>query len=415
MRSDERKVVVTGLGLVSPLGCDLELCWKRVVAGESGIRRVQRFDVSPYPSRIAGEVIEFDIDAFMTRKEQRRSDPYCQYAVAAGKLAFADSGLNAGNLDGHCVGVIIGSGIGGLQTFQTQHAILRDRGPDKTSPFTIPQMISNMASGLIAIEYGCKGPNYAVVSACATASHAIGDSMRIVQRGDADIMFAGGSDASICEMGFAGFCQLRALSRRNDEPERASRPFDAQRDGFVIAEGAAVLILEEYEHARKRGARVYCELAGYGATCDAFHETAPLEDGSEAGRAMQIAMKDAGITAGDVDYINAHGTSTSLNDKSETMAIKNALGEEHARRVMVSSTKSMVGHLLGAAGGFESAMCALAIRDGIVPPTINYENPDPECDLDYVPNTAREKKLGAVLNNALGFGGHNATLAFKAM
>lgn len=415
MRTGERRVVVTGLGLVSPLGCDLELFWKRIVSGKSGIRHVRQFDASRYPSKIAGEVAEFDVDAFLSKKMQRRNDPYCWYAVAAGKLALANSGLEAGGIDGRRAGVIVGSGIGGLQTFQTQHSVLRDRGPDKCSPFMIPQMISNMASGLLAIEYGFKGPNYAVVSACATASHAIGDSFRIIQRGDADMMVSGGSDASVCEMGFAGFCALRALSRRNDEPERASRPFDSERDGFVIAEGAAVLILEEYEHARKRGAQIYCELAGYGATCDAFHETAPLEDGSGASSAMRIAIEDAGMTVDDVDYINAHGTSTVLNDKSETMAIKNALGEDRARRVMVSSTKSMVGHLLGAAGGLESAICALAIKNGIVPPTINYENPDPACDLDYVPNASREKQLRGVLNNALGFGGHNATLAFKAV
>lgn len=415
MRAGEHRVVVTGLGLVSPLGCNIESFWERIVAGKSGIRRVQRFDVGPYPSQIAGEVVEFDLDAFMSKKTQRRSDPYSHYAVAAGKLAVADSGLDPARVDENRAGVIVGSGIGGLQTFQLQHSTLLEKGPDKCSPFTIPEMISNMASGLLAIEYGFKGPNYAVVSACATAAHAIGDSMRIVQRGDADIMIAGGSDASVCEMGFAGFCALRALSRRNDEPEKASRPFDAQRDGFVIAEGAGVLILEEYEHARRRGARIYCELVGYGATCDAFHETAPLEDGSGAGRAMQDALRDAGVSAAEVDYINAHGTSTYLNDKSETMAIKLALGEELARKVMISSTKSMVGHLLGAAGGLESAVCALAIRDGIVPPTINYENPDPECDLDYVPNSAREKKLRVVLNNALGFGGHNVTLAFKAI
>lgn len=415
MRQGERRVVITGLGVVSPLGCNLDLFWQRIKSGKSGIRRVQQFDVSLHPSQIAGEVVEFDVDSFMSKKAQRRTDPYGHFAVAAGKLAMTDSGLDAATEDVERAGVIVGSGIGGLQTFQTQYSIIKEKGPDKCSPFTIPQMISNITSGLLAIEYGFRGPNYSVVSACATALHAIGDSMRIIQRGDADIMIAGGSDASVCEMGFAGFCALRALSRRNDEPERASRPFDAERDGFIMAEGAAVLILEDYEHARKRGARIYCELAGYGATCDAFHETAPRADGSGAGRGMQLAMKDAGLTGDDIDYINAHGTSTNLNDKSETLAIKFALGDERAHKIMVSSSKSMLGHMLGAAGGIESAICALAIKNGIVPPTINYENPDPECDLDYVPNTAREKKLGAVLNNALGFGGHNATLAFTAV
>ncbi len=415
MRQGERRVVVTGLGVVSPLGCDLDLFWQRIVAGKCGIRRVQQFDVSRHPSQIGGEVVEFDVDSFLSKKEQRRTDPYGHFAVAAGKLAMSDSGIDPAATDCERAGVIVGSGIGGLQTFQTQFTNIREKGPDKCSPFTIPQMISNITSGLLAIKYGFKGPNYSVVSACATALHALGDAMRIIQRGDADVMIAGGSDASICEMGFSGFCALRALSRRNDEPERASRPFDAERDGFVMGEGAAVLILEDYEHARKRGARIYCELAGYGATCDAFHETAPLEDGSGAGRAMQLAMKDAGFTPDNIDYINAHGTSTQLNDKSETKAIKYAFGEDRARKVMISSSKSMLGHLLGAAGGVESVICALAIKNGIVPPTINYENPDPACDLDYVPNTAREKKLDAVLNNALGFGGHNATLAFKAV
>jgi len=409
-----RKVVVTGIGVVSPLGCDSEVFWKRIISGSSGIRRVQQFDVTAYPSQIAGEVVEFNVDEFMDKKSRRRTDPYCHFAIAAAKMAVADSGLDMSREDPCRGGVIVGSGVGGLQAVQSQHDVLRDRGPSRCSPYMIPQLICDMASGLIAIKFQLKGPNYAVVSACASALHAMGDSTRIIQRGDADIMVTGGSDASVCELGFAGFCALRALSTRNDEPEKASRPFDADRDGFVMAEGACVLILEELEHARKRGAQIYCELSGYGATCDAFHETAPAADGDGAARAMQIAMDDAHVTCDEVDYINAHGTGTKLNDSSETFAIKKVFGEEQAHRLMVSSTKSMTGHLLGAGGAIESAVCALAIRDGIIPPTINYETPDPECDLDYVPNTAREKKLKVVLNNALGFGGHNATLTFKA-
>ena len=359
-------------------------------------------------------MVEFNVDEFMDKKSRRRTDPYCHFAIAAAKMAVADSGLDMSREDPCRGGVIVGSGVGGLQAVQTQHNILRDRGPSRCSPYMIPQLICDMASGLIAIKFHLKGPNYAAVSACASALHAMGDSTRIIQRGDADIMVTGGSDASVCELGFAGFCALRALSTRNDEPEKASRPFDADRDGFVMAEGACVLILEELEHARKRGAQIYCELSGYGATCDAFHETAPAADGDGAARAMQIAMDDAHVTCDEVDYINAHGTGTKLNDSSETFAIKKVFGEEQAHRLMVSSTKSMTGHLLGAGGAIESAVCALAIRDGIIPPTINYETPDPECDLDYVPNTAREKRLNVVLNNALGFGGHNATLTFKA-
>ncbi len=307
----------------------------------------------------------------------------------------------------------MGSGIGGLQSLQVQHRILMAKGPERCSPFMIPQMICNMSAGLIAIKFQFKGPNYAVVSACASGSHALGNAMRLIQYGDADVMISGGADAGICALAFAGFCALRALSTRNAEPTKASRPFEKERDGFVIGEGAGILVLEELEHARKRGAPIYCELSGYGATCDAFHETAPDEDGDGAARAIQRAIQDSRANADDVDYINAHGTSTLLNDRCETRAIKRALGEKQARRVMISSTKSMTGHLLGAAGAVEAAICALAIKHGIVPPTINYITPDPECDLDYVPNTAREKKIGLALSNSLGFGGHNATLAFR--
>lgn len=410
-----RKVVVTGIGVVSCLGGERDAFWKRIVGGVSGIRRVQQFDISAYPSQIGGEVVEFDPDAYLSKKDQRRNDLYAQYSLVAAKQAVKDAGLDLDREDPCRMGVIVGSGIGGLQFLQGQHTILREKGPDRCSPFMIPAMISNMAAGLIAIDLQFKGPNYAVVSACATSSHALGDAQRLIRCGDADVMLAGGSDASICELGYAGFCALRALSTRNDEPQRASRPFDLNRDGFVMSEGAAILLLEEYERARRRGAPIYCELSGYGATCDAYHETAPSEDGEGASRAMQLAVRDSGQTVDDVDYINAHGTSTKLNDKCETLSIKRALGPEAVRKVMVSSTKSMTGHLLGAAGGIEAAICALAIRHGIVPPTINYETPDPDCDLDYVPNTARERKIRFALSNSLGFGGHNATLAFKAL
>lgn len=410
-----RKVVITGIGVVSPFGCDLTQFWQKNIAGKSGIRRVSQFDASPYPSQIAGEVVEFNIDSFLSKKEQRRTDLYCQYAMAAAKLALKDSALDFSKIDPYRAGVIVGSGVGGLQTLQTQHKILLEKGPGRCSPFMIPELICNMAAGLIAIDFQIKGPNYAIVSACATGAHAIGDALRVIQRGDADIMVAGGSDASVCVLGFAGFCALRALSTRNDEPEKASRPFDAGRDGFVMADGAGILILEEYECARQRGANIYCELSGYGATCDAFHETAPAEDGSGAAKAMTLALEDSRENTDSVDYINAHGTSTELNDKCETLAIKKALGEEKARKVMISSTKSMIGHLLGAAGAVEAAVCALAIKHGVVPPTINYTTPDPNCDLDYVPNTAREKKIRVALSNSLGFGGHNATIAFRAV
>ncbi|MDO9542404.1 MAG: beta-ketoacyl-ACP synthase II [Kiritimatiellia bacterium] len=410
-----RRVVITGIGVVSPFGCDLARFWQKNITGESGIRRVSQFDVSSYPSQIAGEVVEFDVDSFLSKKEQRRTDLYCQYAMVAAKLALKDSALDFSKIDPYRAGVIVGSGIGGLQTLQTQYKLLLEKGPGRCSPFMIPEMICNIAAGLIAIDFQIKGPNYAVVSACATATHALGDAQRVIQRGDADIMVAGGSDASVCVLGFAGFCALRALSTRNNEPEKASRPFDAERDGFVMADGAGILILEEYESARKRGANIYCELSGYGATCDAFHMTAPAEDGSGAAKAMTLALEDSRENVGAVDYINAHGTSTKLNDTCETLAIKNALGDEQARKVMISSTKSMIGHLLGAAGAVEAAVCALAIKHGVIPPTINYTTPDPDCDLDYVPNTAREKKIRVAMSNSLGFGGHNATIAFRAI
>ena len=410
-----RRVVVTGMGVISPLGCELNTVWERLVNGQSGIRAITHFDASRFTSRIAGEVVDFNIDQFIPKKEQRRMDPFCHYGVAAAKLAVADSGLALDREDLNRIGVIVGSGIGGLQILQEQMQVLMTKGPSRFSPFMIPQMITNIVSGMIAINHGLKGPNFSVVSACATATHGIGESLRWIQHGEADVMLAGGTEAAICELGVGGFCAMRALSTRNDEPTRASRPFDKDRDGFVMGEGAGVLVLEELEHAQKRGARVYCELAGYGATCDAFHITAPDEAGAGAARGMRLACEDAGVASDQIDYINAHGTSTELNDKCETKAIKAALGEANARKVMISSTKSMTGHLLGAAGAVESVACALAIQRGVIPPTINYETPDPDCDLDYVPNQARTAKVRACLNNSLGFGGHNATLCFKAV
>lgn len=407
-----RRAVITGIGVVSPLGCELKTFWDRIKAGYSGIRRIQKFDASRLAAQIAGEVIEFNPDAFVPKKEQRRMDEFSLFAMAAAKMAMTDSGIDMKTENPERIGAIVGSGIGGLQTLETQHSILKEKGPDRCSPFMIPQMIANMAGGLIAIEFNMKGPNYAVVSACASSAHSLGDALRLIQRGDADVMISGGAEATVCEIGIAGFCALRALSTRNDAPEKASRPFDKDRDGFVMGDGAALLVVEELERAKKRGAKIYAELAGFGMSCDAFHMTAPADDGEGAGRAMKNAIKDAGMTADGIDYINAHGTSTPLNDKIETRAIKGALGEQ-AKKVMISSSKSMTGHLLGAAGGIETAVCALALRDQIAPPTINYTTPDPDCDLDYVPNTARQARIRACLNNSLGFGGHNACLLLK--
>jgi 3-oxoacyl-[acyl-carrier-protein] synthase II len=410
-----RKVVVTGMGIVSPLGCDLQKFWERLVNGQSGIRRIQAFDPSAYTSQIAGEVIEFDPNAFVPRKEQRHMDPFCLYGVAAAKMAVADAGLQPDQVNGERAGVIIGSGVGGLQVCFEQSKVVATRGPSRFSPFMIPQMITNILSGLVAIEHGLKGPNFCVVSACASATHSLGESLRIIQHGEADLMLSGGAEGAINELAMGGFCAMRALSTRNDNPAGASRPFDKDRDGFVMGEGAGVLVVEELEHARKRGAKIYCELAGYGRTCDAYHITAPDEAGRGAARGMSLAIQDAGLTPDRIDYINAHGTSTPLGDKCETLAIKAALGESQARKVMVSSTKSMTGHLLGAAGAIESVACVLTMKNSVIPPTINYTTPDPDCDLDYVPNQARQAKVRACLNNSLGFGGHNATLCFKAM
>jgi 3-oxoacyl-[acyl-carrier-protein] synthase II len=413
---EKRRVVITGLGLVSPLGCELETVWARLLAGTSGVRAVRQFDASPYSSRIAAEVIEFDIDRFVDKKEARRMDPFCHFGMGAARLAVEDAGLKPESVDGDRAGVIVGSGIGGLHICQEQGMNFALVGPRKFSPFQIPQMIVDILAGMIAIEYGFRGPNFSITSACATAAHCIGESTRMIQHDEADLILAGGAEAAINDLGLGGFAKMRALSSaRNDDPEKASRPFDAQRDGFVIGEGAAVVVLEEYNHAVARGARIYCEVAGYGRTADAYHITAPDSEGRGAARAISLAMKDAGVSPAEIDYINAHGTSTPLNDKGETLAIKTALGQEDAYRVAISSTKSMTGHLLGAAAGLETIVCALAMRDGIIPPTINYEFPDPDCDLNYTPNIARRMPVRVCLNNSLGFGGHNASLCLRAI
>lgn len=407
-----RRVVVTGLGVVSPLGCDLSQVWQKLQAGESGIGPIEKFDAADFNSRIAGEVSDFDPSAAVERKAQRRMDEFSLFAMVAAKSAVEDAGIDFSAEDPTRVGTIVSSGIGGLQTLEVQAKSMLERGPSRCSPFMIPQMIINMAGGLIAIEYGCQGPNFAVVTACASASHGLGVSMHSIQRGEADVIISGGTEASVTKLGVGGFCAMRALSTRNDDPTAASRPFDKDRDGFVIADGAAIVMLEELEHAKARGANIYCELAGVGMTCDAYHMTAPTETGVGAARAMKMAMEGAGVSAGDIDYINAHGTSTYLNDVMETQAIHGALGDA-AENVMVSSTKSMTGHMLGAAGGMEAAVIALALRDQVAPPTINHHASDPKCDLDYVPNTARQSDLNVCLSNSLGFGGHNACLAFK--
>ncbi len=409
------RVVVTGLGVLSAVGNNIESFWENLTAGRSGIRRVTRFDPTDYSSKVAAEVDNFDPAQYMDPKEVKRSDRYTHYAMAASKMALGDAQLDVTKVEQSRMGVIIGSGIGGLETVQEQSWRLKDLGPRKVSPFMIPSLIANIASGVVAIEIGAKGPNFAVVSACASASHAIGEAMHIIRRGDADIMLAGGTEAAIIQVGFGGFCAMRAMSTHfNDTPERASRPFDALRDGFVMGDGAGILILESYEHAKARGATIYAELAGYGASCDAFHITSPDTSGEGLASCLNNALRWADLKPEDVDYINAHGTSTPYNDKFETLAVKKVFGD-HAHKLMMSSTKSMTGHLLGAAGAVEAAVCVKAIQTGVVPPTINLENPDPDCDLDYVPNVKREAEVKVALSNNLGFGGHNATVAFRKL
>ena len=413
--AENRRVVVTGLGVVSPVGSTLDTFWAAIQAGENGIGPITYFDTAAFDTKFAGQVKGFNVEDFMSKKEARHMDPFCHYGIAAAKLAVDDSGLDMSKEDATRVGVVASSGVGGLQVLQSQMDVLRSRGPGRFSPFIIPQMITNILPGIISINHGMKGPNFAIVTACASGTHCIGEALELIRRGKADAMLAGGAEGAICELGVGGFNAMRALSTRNDSPQTASRPFDKDRDGFVMAEGAGMLILEEYGHAQARGAKIYCELAGFGCSGDAYHITAPDESASGPSRGMMLAIQDAGLTPADIDYVNAHGTSTPLNDAGETKAIKIALGEERARQIAVSSTKSMTGHLLGAAGGVESVVCALAIRDGVLPPTINYTTPDPGCDLDYVPNKARKAKIRACLNNSLGFGGHNATLCFRAL
>ncbi len=408
----KRRVVVTGYGVLSPLSLTAEGTWKRILRGESGIGPIERFDVSSYPVRIAGQVPDFDPLNYMDKKDARKIDRFIQFALAATQEALGMSGLEISPSNAERVGVAVGSGIGGLSTIEEQHKILMERGWGRVSPFFIPGIIINMASGQISIRHGAKGPNISTVTACATASHAIGESMRYIQRGDADVMISGGTEAAVTPLSIAGFAAMRALSTRNDEPETASRPYDADRDGFVMGEGAGVLILESLEHARARGARIMCELTGYGMSGDAFHVSAPSEDGDGPMRAMINALEDAELSPSDVQYINAHGTSTPAGDTVETLAVKRCFGD-CASQIAVSSTKSMTGHLLGAAGGLEAVLTIQAMRDGIAPPTINLRTPDPACDLDYVPNEARPMAIRHALSNSFGFGGTNACLVLS--
>jgi 3-oxoacyl-[acyl-carrier-protein] synthase II len=408
------RVVVTGIGVVTSLGDSVAAFWESLCAGRSGVRRVSSFDVTDYACQIGAEVRDFDAHRWMDPKEARRNDRYAHFAVAAARQALADAQLDPAKVDGDRLGVFSGSGIGGIGTFEEQHRVLLERGSRRVSPFLIPSLIPNMAGGVVAIEIGARGPNFCMVSACASSAHSIGEAFKTMRAGDADVMLAGGSEAPITPIGFAGFCAMKAMSTRNDEPTRASRPFDRGRDGFVMGEGGGMLVLETLTHARARGARIYCELVGYGASCDAHHITQPDPAGRGLMLAMRSALGSAGIPPAEVDYINAHGTSTPYNDKFETAAIKQVFGE-HARRLKISSTKSMTGHLLGGAGAIEAAVTVKAIETGIIPPTINLEDPDPECDLDYVPNTAQRIPVRAALSSNLGFGGQNAALIFRSL
>jgi 3-oxoacyl-[acyl-carrier-protein] synthase II len=407
-----RRVVVTGLGIVSPVGIGITDAWASIVAGKSGITRISRFDPAAYSSQIAGEVKGFDVSQYLPAKEARRFDTFIHYGLAASIEALKDSGLDLEKVNREQVGACVGSGIGGLPLIEETHNAVLAGGPRKISPFFVPGSIINMISGQLSIMYGLKGPNLAVVTACTTANHCIGEAGRLIEYGDADVMIAGGAESTVSPLGVGGFCAARALSGRNDDPAAASRPWDKDRDGFVLGEGAGVLVIEEYEHAKARGARIYCELAGYGMSADAHHITAPCEDGDGAVRCMSNAMRNAGVNRDEVDYVNAHGTSTPLGDIAETVAVKRCFGD-HARKLAVSSTKSMTGHLLGAAGGIEAVFSVLAIRDQIAPPTINLVNQDPQCDLDYVPNVARQMKVDVALSNSFGFGGTNGSLVFR--
>lgn len=409
----ERRVVVTGLGMIAPTGNPVETAWRNVCEGRSGIGRITRFDVSELQTQIAGEVKGFDPETYVDKKDVKKMDLFIHYAIGAADMAVRDAQLEIDEGNGNRVGVIVGTGLGGLPGLEKYHKILLERGPKRISPFFIPMMIANLAAGQIAMRFGAKGPNTCIVTACATGAHCVGDAMRAIKYGDADAIISGGTEANLTPLCIAGFNVMKALSVRNDEPERASRPFDRDRDGFVVAEGAGIVVLEELEFARKRGApQIYAELVGYGYNGDAYHITAPAPQGDGAARCMEMALADARIAPEEVDYINAHGTSTLLNDITETQAIKSVL-KDHAREIPISATKSMTGHLLGAAGSVEAIFSILSIRDGVIPPTINLENPDPECDLDYVPQEAREAKLRVTMTNAFGFGGSNATLVFR--
>lgn len=408
----KRRVVVTGVGLVTPCGIGIDNVWNNILNGQSGIGPITRFDITQFDTKFAGEIKEFTPEDYIQPKEVKKMDLFIQYAIAAAQIAVNDAGLDMGREDSERVGVVVGTGLGGLPTIEKYHSVLMERGPGRITPFFIPMLIANEAPGHIAIQHGFKGPNLCIVTACATGAHSIGEACRIIQYGDADVMVAGGSEANLTPLTVGGFNAMKALSTRNDDPLKASRPFERDRDGFVVAEGSGIVILEELEHATKRGAKIYAEMAGYGYNGDAYHITAPCADGDGFIRCIRMALKDALLSPDDVDYINAHGTSTKLNDYIETLSIKEVF-KEKAYKTPVSSTKSMTGHLLGAAGAIEAIFSVLSIRDQVCPPTINYENPDPECDLDYVPNTARNHAINVVVSNAFGFGGTNSALVFR--
>ena len=414
MRVARRRVVITGLGIISPVGNTVAAAWDGIINGRSGINRITRFDAAPFPTQIAGEVKGFDVAAYLSTKEARRYDTFIHFGLAAAMDALKDAGIGMQPANAERIGVCIGSGIGGLPLIEETSTAVQAGGPRKISPFFVPGSIINMVSGILSINYGFKGPNFATVSACATANHAIGEAQRLIEYGDADIMVAGGAESTVSPLGVGGFCAAKAMSTRNDDPAAASRPWDTGRDGFVLGEGAGVLILEEFEHARARGARIYCEVAGYGMSSDAFHITAPAEDGEGAARSMTNALRNGRTSLDEIDYINAHGTSTPLGDIAETLAVKRCFGE-HAKQLCVSSTKSMTGHLLGAAAGIEAVFTTLAVQNQIAPPTINLMDQDPQCDLDYVPNEARPMQIRAALSNAFGFGGTNSTIVFRRL
>lgn len=408
----KNRIVITGAGVISPIGSDLNTFWQAIISGKNGAGKITQFDASKFDSQIAAEVNDFDPLKYFNSKEARHLARFVQFAIVAARYAAQNAKINFENINKDRCGVLVGSGIGSLHTIEEEHSVFLNKGPSKLSPFLIPMLIVNEAAAHISIEFGLKGPNSCVTTACASGSHAIGDAFKIIQRGDADMMLTGGTEGCITPLGVGGFCALKALSKRNDDPQRASRPFERDRDGFVMAEGAGIVVLESLEHAQKRGAHIYAEIVGYGMSADAYHITAPDPEGIGAAAAMEAALKDAGLKPEDISYINAHGTSTKLNDKVETLAIKRVF-KDYAKKVAVSSTKSMTGHLLGAAGAVEFIICALAVENDIVPPTTNYDHPDPECDLDYVPNHARKMKVNSALSNSLGFGGHNATLIIK--